>query len=155
MTNLIYRCAQSGHFFLNLSTFFQFSKRGREGFSSPPHLLARLFTIKLKEKGKKSARGNTCRRNWNSSCNVQGKTFWKNMLVWNFSAFHFCSTLHKWNSPHFSTAGTFTEQLFSGTAIITENVRWLLLKLQKFSSYNLETSFFIGKDPFNNRYIQQ
>ena len=135
MTNLIYRCAQSGHFFLNLSTFFQFSKRGREGFSSPPHRLARLFTIKLKEKGKKNARENTCLRNWNSPCNVQGKAFWKIKLVLNFSTFHFCSTLHKWNPPHLSriltryTAGTFTEQLFSGTAILTENFRWPLLEL--------------------------
>ena len=35
-------------------------------------------------------------------------------------------------------AGAFTEQLFSGTAILTENFRWLLLELQKFSNYNIE-----------------
>ena len=122
-------------FFPKSEYFFSIFKKRQGRLLLPPHLLARLFTIKLKEKGKKNARENTCLRNWNSPCNVQGKAFWKIKLVLNFSTFHFCSTLHKWNPPHLSriltryTAGTFTEQLFSGTAILTENFRWPLLEL--------------------------
>ena len=60
-------------------------------------------------------------------------------------------------------AGAFTEQLFSGTAILTENFRWLLLELQKFLNYNLEaleTSLLSGKirltiDIFSNKQIDR
>ena len=138
MTNLIYKCGQSGHFSLNLSTFFQFSKRGREGLPLPPPTCAPVY-YKIKEKTEK-------KRSWKClrlPCTLQGKAFFKKIswskisqLVIFFFSFTkmkpFADTLTRY------TAQTFTEQLFSGTAILTENFRWLLLELPRFSNYSLE-----------------
>ena len=56
MRNLIYRCGQAGHFFLNLSTFFQFSKK-RKGTPLPSPYLSACLPYN-KEKKKKNANGN-------------------------------------------------------------------------------------------------
>ena len=72
MTNLIYRCGQSGHFSLNLSTFFQFSKRGREGLPLPPPTCAPVY-YKIKEKTEE-------KRSWKClrlPCTLQWKAFFK------------------------------------------------------------------------------
>ena len=52
---LIYWCGKSKHFFLNLSTFFQFSKRGRESLSLPPTCTPIYHTIKAKKKKKNTS----------------------------------------------------------------------------------------------------
>ena len=52
---LIYWCGKSKHFFLNLSTFFQFSKRDRESLSLPPICTPIYHTIKAKKKKKNTS----------------------------------------------------------------------------------------------------
>ena len=142
MTNLIYRCGQSGHFFLNLSTFFQFSKRGRERLPLPPSTCAPVY-YKIKEKTEE-------KRSWKClrlPFMLQGKAFFKKIswskisqLVIFFFQLYKNEAIRRYFSRSLTryTARTFTEQLFSGTAILTENFRWLLLELPKFSNYSLE-----------------
>ena len=65
------RCGQSWHFFLNLSTFFQFSKRGRKGLPLPPPTCPSVYyKIKGKMEEKRSWK---ClpKRNWNSPCKTK------------------------------------------------------------------------------------
>ena len=57
-------------------------------------------------------------------------------------------------------AGAFTEQLFSGTAILTENFRWLHLEFLNHNLEALETSLLSGKmrltiDTFSNKQIDR
>ena len=104
MRNLIYRCGQSGYFFLNLSNFFQFSKNGREGLPLPPPTCPPVY---YKMKGKREEKHPwRCRpkRNWNSPCNVQRKKSFFKKITWSeisqlFFFFAFFSILHKWNPP--------------------------------------------------------
>ena len=118
-------------FFSKSEHFFQFSKRGREGLPLPSTTCAPVYyKIKGKREEKRSWK---ClpKTNWNSPCNLQGKLFSKKIEI--SQLFIFLFQLYKNESLHryFSriltryTVGTFTDQLFSGTAILTENFRWL------------------------------
>ena len=58
MRNLIYRGGKSGYIFLNLSTSFQFSKRGKGGLPFSPTCRPVYHTIKAKKE--ENASGNAC-----------------------------------------------------------------------------------------------
>ena len=144
MRNVIYKCGQSGHFFLNLSTFSKRNFNFQKGAST-----CAPFYYKMKGK-REQKRSWKClsKKNWNSPCNVQGKAFFKKIRWSEISklfSFFFLSTLRNWHPPQIFFKNfdliynwNISWTTIPGTAIITENVRSLLLELQKFSNYNLE-----------------
>ena len=89
MRHLIYRCGQSGHFFLNLCTFFNFQKdAGKVSPSPPPTCAPVYYKIKGKREEKRSWKG-LPKGNWNSPCNIQSKAFFKKISWSEISLFIF------------------------------------------------------------------
>ena len=134
--------------FLKSEHFFSIFKKGQGKPPPPPYLRAFLPYNKSKKQKKKNASGNACLKGTGTvPATYRKKHCLKKNLVWNLSAFlsfffqlYTNETLHRYFSRILATytVGTFTEQLFSGTAILTEHFQWLLLGVQKFSNYHLK-----------------
>ena len=128
MTNLIYRCGQSGHFFLNLSTFFQFSKRGRERLPLPPSTCAPVC-YKIKEKTEE-------KRSWKClrlPFTLQGKAFFKKISWSKISQLViFFSALQKWS--HSQILLKEFDQIYSS------NIYWTTIFRNSYSNRKLSVT---------------
>ena len=128
MTNLIYRCGQSGHFFLNLSTFFQFSKRGRERLPLPPSTCAPVY-YKIKEKTEE-------KRSWKClrlPFTLQGKAFFKKISWSKISQLViFFSALQKWS--HSQILLKEFDQIYSS------NIYWTTIFRNSYSNRKLSVT---------------
>ena len=133
MRNVIYKCGQSGHFFLNLSTFSKRNFNFQKGAST-----CAPFYYKMKGK-REQKRSWKClsKKNWNSPCNVQGKAFFKK-IRW--------SEISKLFSFFFSFNFT---QLAPSTDIFQEF--WLDIQLEHFLNNYSRNSYYIRNSYYNRK----